>query len=75
MVTKAQKLLGRFSARSFEEYALLLDSLRVPVLRKQQERLIYTSYRLSNRVRRLIGDEPKVFRRVKRRNIIEEIFT
>jgi hypothetical protein len=68
-----RQIVGKAAARMLEEYAFALDLIRIPMLRKQQEKLIYKSYWLSNRIRKEVGLEQKRFKRLKERGIIEVI--
>jgi len=68
-----RKIGGKVAARALEEYAFALDTIYIPLVHKQQLKLIHDAYYLSNRIRRSIGEEPKVFKRLIDRNTIEVI--
>lgn len=72
-MNKGKKLLGKVATKTLEEYAFAVDLIRVPGLRRQQEKLILSSYALSNKIRKVIGEKPKRFIRVKEGNILEVV--
>ena len=68
-----RKIGGKVAARALEEYAFMLDMMHIPLVHKQQLKLIHSAYYLSNHIRRSIGEEPKMFKRLIDRNTVEVI--
>ena len=68
-----KRAIGKFEVKLNEFVAFQLDLFRFPRLRNRQENLVRRFYRRANQTAREIGVKPKVYKRLKSRNVAEEI--
>jgi hypothetical protein len=68
-----KRAFGQVAIKSAEELGFMLDTFHVPMLEKQQMRLVYGSFRVANTIAKAIGEKPKTYKRIVKRGTIEVI--
>jgi len=66
-----KRIYGKTMIALCDYTAFNLDLFRIPKMQKRQERLIHSSFRAANKIRRELGEHPKVYKRLINRDTVE----
>jgi hypothetical protein len=70
-VTRAKRIYGKTVIALCDFTAFNLDLFRIPKMQRQQERFIHSSFRVANKIRRELGEQPKVYKHLINRDRVE----
>jgi len=69
-VSRKKRVVGKVYIKTLEQSAFLLETFRLPGLKRQHEKQIANLYKTANLVRKDLGEKPKQYFTIKKRKVV-----